>query len=162
MALKSNGVNLPSERITKLLENWKNSRSNGTTAFLNADIELQQFGHSPRELQQVEARQYLASEIARLTNIPAWYVGADNGNSMTYSNVTSERRALIDFSIKPFLTVIADRLSMPDFIPQTQRVQFDLNDYLKGNPLERAQVYQILSTIGVLTTPEIRELEDLV
>jgi phage portal protein BeeE len=51
---------------------------------------------------------------------------------------------------------------MPDFIPQTQRVQFDLNDYLKGNPLERAQVYQILSTIGVLTTEEIRELEDLV
>lgn len=162
MALKSNGVNLPSERITKLLENWRTSRQNGTTAFLNADVELQQFGHSPKDLQMVEARQYLASEIARLCNIPAWYVGADAGSSMTYTNVSSERRALIDFSIKPFLTLIADRLGMPDFVPQTQMVQFDLNDYLKGNPVERAQVYQILNSIGVLTTEEIRELEDLV
>ena len=162
MALKSNGVNLPAERITKLLESWKSARQSRSTAFLNGDIELQQFGHSPKDLQMVEARQYLAAEIARLCNIPAWYVGADTGSSMTYSNVTTARRDLIDFSIKPYLTAIADRLGMPDFTPQTQMVQFDLNDYLKGNPLERAQVYATLAGIGVLTVEEIRELEDLV
>lgn len=161
MALKSNGVNLPAERITKLLESWKAARQSRSTAFLNADIELQQFGHSPSDLQLVEARQYLASEIARLCNIPAWYLNAQTGN-MTYSNVTAERRGLIDFSIKPYLTAIADRLGMPDFTPQTQMVQFDLDDYLKGNPTERAQVYQTLNSIGVLSVEEIREMENLV
>jgi len=161
MALKSNGVNLPAERITKLLESWKAARSQRTTAFLNADIELQQFGHSPKDLQMTEARQYLAAEIARLCNIPAWYVNAQTGN-MTYSNVSAERRGLIDFSIKPYLTAIADRLGMPDFVPQTQMVQFDLDDYLKGNPTERAQVYQILNSIGVMSVEEIREMENLV
>jgi HK97 family phage portal protein len=121
MALKSNGINLPAERITKLLESWRAARSTRSTAFLNGDIELQQFGHSPADLQMTEARQYLAAEIARLCNIPAWYVNAQTGN-MTYSNVTAERRGLIDFSIKPFLTAIEDRLGMPDFIPQTQMV----------------------------------------
>jgi HK97 family phage portal protein len=161
MALKSNGVNLPAERITKLLEGWRAARQNRTTAFLNADIELQQFGHSPKDLQMTEARQYLAAEIARLCNIPAWYVNAQTGN-MTYSNVSAERRGLIDFSIKPYLVAIADRLGMPDFVPQTQMVQFDLDDYLKGNPTERAQVYQTLNAIGVLSVEEIREMENLV
>jgi HK97 family phage portal protein len=162
MALKSNGVNLPAERITKLLESWKAARQNRSTAFLNADIELQQFGHSPKDLQMVEARQYLALEIARVCNLPAWYVGADGGSSMTYSNVSQARRDLIDFSIKPYLVAISDRLGMPDFVPQTQMVQFDLDDYLKGNPTERAEVYKTLAEIGVLTVEEIREMENLV
>jgi len=162
MALKSNGVNLPAERISKLLESWKAARQTRSTAFLNADIELQQFGHSPKDLQMVEARQYLALEIARVCNLPAWYLGADMGSSMTYSNVTQARRDLIDFSIKPFLTAIADRLGMPDFTPQTQMVQFDLDDYLQGNATERAQVYKTLAEIGVLTIDEIREMENLV
>jgi len=161
MALKSNGVNLPAERITKLLESWKSARQTRSTAFLNADIELQQFGHSPRDLQMVEARQYLAAEIARLCNIPAWYLNADTG-SMTYSNVTQSRRDLIDLSIKPFIVAIEQRLSQPDFTPQTQHVRYDLDDFLRGTAEERARVYQILSTIGALSVEEIRELEDLV
>lgn len=161
MALKSNGVNLPAERITKLLESWKAARQTRATAFLNADIELQQFGHNPRDLQLVEARQYLAAEIARLCNIPAWYLNAETG-SMTYSNVTQSRRDLIDLSIKPILVAIEQRLSQPDFTPQTQHVRFDLNDFLRGTAEERARVWQILNSIGALSAEEIRELEDLV
>lgn len=161
MALKSNGVNLPAERITKLLESWKAARQSRSTAFLNADIELQQFGHNPRDLQLVEARQYLAAEIARLCNIPAWYLNADTG-SMTYSNVTQSRRDLIDLSIKPILVAIEQRLSQPDFTPQTQHVRYDLNDFLRGTAEERARVWQILNSIGALSVEEIRELEDLV
>jgi HK97 family phage portal protein len=162
MALKSNGVNLPAERITKLLEAWKQARATRSTAFLNSDIELQQFGHNPRDLQLVEARQYLAAEIARLCNIPAWYLNAETGNSMTYSNVTQSRRDLIDLSIKPLLVAIEQRLSQPDFTPQTQHVRFDLNDFLRGTAEERARVWQILNSIGALSVEEIRELEDLV
>jgi HK97 family phage portal protein len=160
MALKSN-LNLPSERITKLLESWKQARQTRATAFLNADITLEQFGHNPRDLQLVEARQYLAAEIARLCNMPAWYLNADQ-NSMTYSNVTQSRRDLIDLSIKPIIVAIEQRLSQPDFTPQTQRVRFDLNDFLRGTAEERARVWQILNSIGALSVEEIRELEDLV
>jgi hypothetical protein len=33
---------------------------------------------------------------------------------------------------------------------------------LRGNPLERAQVYQILSGIGAITPDEIRREEDMI
>ena len=81
---------------------------------------------------------------------------------MTYSNVTSERRALIDFSLKPLLTVIEERLSMPDILPRGQKARFDLDDFLRGNPLERAEIYSKLVPLGIMTVDEIRAEEDLV
>ena len=39
---------------------------------------------------------------------------------------------------------------------------YDLDDFLRGNPLERADVYQKLIPLGVLTVEEAREEEDLV
>ena len=160
MVLKSTGTNLPSERIKALLESWKVSRQSRATAFLNADVELQALGFDPKQLQLSEARQYIALELARQCGIPAYFLSAES-TSMTYSNATSERRSLIDFSLRPILTAIESRLSMDDFTPAGTHVRFDLDDFLRGNPLERAQIYQILSGIGAMSVEEIRKAEDL-
>ena len=48
-----------------------------------------------------------------------------------------------------------------DFVPAGQEVKFDVDDFLRGNPLERAQVYEILNRIGAMSVEEIREEEDL-
>jgi hypothetical protein len=88
--------------------------------FLNADVELQALGIDPAKLQLNEARQYVALELARACNLPAYFVSAE-ASSMTYSNSVSERRSLIDFSMKPILTAIEQRLSMPDFISFNRR-----------------------------------------
>jgi len=161
MVLKSNGTNLPSERISKLLESWKASRQSKSTAFLNADIDFQQVGFDPKSLQLTEGRQYVALEIARAAGIPAYFLSAET-TSMTYSNATSERRSLVDFSLRPIMSCIEERLSMPDFTPSTQKVRFDLDDFLRGNPLERAQVYQILNSIGAMSVEQIQRAEDLI
>lgn len=160
MVLKSTGTNLPSERIKALLESWKISRQNRSTAFLNADVELQALGFDPKQLQLSEARQYIALELARQCGIPAYFLSAES-TSMTYSNATSERRSLIDFSLRPILTAIESRLSLSDFTPAGTHVRFDLDDFLRGNPLERAQIYQILNGIGAMSVEEIRKAEDL-
>jgi HK97 family phage portal protein len=118
-------------------------------------------GFDPEKLQLNQARQYLATEISRLVGIPAWYLSADV-NSMTYSNVVSERRSLVDFSLRPLLKSVEQRLSMPDFTPNTQEVVFDMDDFLRGNPLERAQTLEILVRSGIMTIEEAREEEDLI
>ena len=161
MVLKSNGTNLTSERIAKLLESWKLSRQTRSTAFLNADVELQALGFDPAKLQLNEARQYLALEIARASGIPASFVSAET-TSMTYSNMTSERKALIDFSLRPILTAIEQRLSQSDFCPLGVETRFDLDDFLRGAALERAQVYEILNRIGAMSIEQIQKEEDLI
>lgn len=161
MVLKSNGTNLTAERVSSLLSAWKTARQSRSTAFLNADVDLKEFGYDPKSMQLVEARQYVALELARAAGIPAYFLSAEQ-TSMTYSNSISERRSLVDFSLRPVLTAIEKRLSLPDFIPATTEVRFDLDDFLRGNPLERAQVYEILNRIGAMSIEQIQEEEDLI
>ena len=169
MVLKSNGTALPADRIAKLLESWGSARRNRGTAFLNADVELQTVGFDPEKLQLASARSYIATEIARACGIPAYYIDAETGSSMTYSNAVNQRQTLLDFSLIPLMTSISERLSMPDFVPSSQEVKFDLSDYLRGSDLERANIYKVLNSIvdpvtgqPALTVDEIRQSEDMI
>ena len=168
MVLKSNGTALPADRIAKLLDSWASARRNRGTAFLNADVTMETVGFDPEKLQLAAARSYIATEIARACGIPAYYVDANTGSSMTYSNATTQRQTLLDFSLIPLMTSIAERLSMPDFIPSTQEVRYDLSDYLRGSDLERANIYKTLNSIvdangnPAITVEEIRNAEEMI
>ena len=111
-------------------------------------------------MQLTESRLNTAAEIARLCNIPAWYLNAESA-SATYSSVTQERRSLIDFSLKPYMSCISERLSMPDLCPVNQVVRFDLDDYLRGNPLEQIEVLERMLAAGLINVAEAREEMDL-
>ena len=168
MVLKSNGTALPADRIAKLLDSWASARRNRGTAFLNADVTLETVGFDPEKLQLSAARSYIATEIARACGIPAYYVDAETGSSMTYSNATNQRQTLLDFSLIPLMTSISERLSMPDFVPSSQEVKYDLSDYLRGSDLERANIYKTLNSIvdangnPAITVEEIRQAEELI
>lgn len=168
MVLKSNGTALPADRIAKLLDSWASARRNRGTAFLNADVTLETVGFDPEKLQLAAARSYIATEIARACGIPAYYVDANTGSSMTYSNATTQRQTLLDFSLIPLMTSITERLSMPDFVPSTQEVRYDLSDYLRGSDLERANIYKTLNSIvdangnPAITVEEIRNAEEMI
>ncbi len=70
--------------------------------------------------------------------------------------------ALIDFSLRPILTAIEQRLSQADFCPNGIETRFDIDDFLRGSALERAQVYEILNRIGAMSIEQIQEEEDLI
>jgi HK97 family phage portal protein len=168
MVLKSNSTALPADRIAKLLDSWSSARRNRGTAFLNADVTLETVGFDPEKLQLAAARSYIATEIARACGIPAYYVDANTGSSMTYSNATTQRQTLLDFSLIPLMTSISERLSMPDFVPSSQEVKYDLSDYLRGSDAERANIYKTLNSIvdangnPAITVEEIRQAEEMI
>ena len=87
---------------------------------------------------------------------------AETGSSMTYANANLARQTLVDFSLRPLMTSIEERLSMPDFLPSSQVCKFSLDDYLRGSAYERAQVYEILNRIGAMSVEEIRSEEDMI
>jgi HK97 family phage portal protein len=162
MVLKSNGTALPADRIAKLLDAWGAARRNRGTAFLNADITMETVGFTPEQIGLNAAREIIATELARAVGIPAYFIDAPTGSSMTYQNAQTARQTLLDFSLLPLMNSITSRLSMPDFTPSTQRVEFDLKAYLRGSEKERAEIYKILFDIGAITTDEIRQMEDMI
>lgn len=159
--LKNKGAELSRSKIDELLDRWKAARRDGSVGYLNADIDLDRVGWSAGELQLVEAREHLSVELARACNVPAWYVGADTGTSMTYSNLTSQRRDLIDYSMRPFLSAVEQRLTMADVTPGPTVIRFGLDDFLRGDPRERAEVWSMLIAADVIDADEARAREGL-
>lgn len=161
VVLKSN-LPMPAERVTALLNSWKEARNTRGTAFVNDTIDFQAIGFSPEQMTLNQSRQYMASEIARACNLPEWYLGANAGGSMTYSNTIQERRALVDFSLKPLMTAITSRLSDIDITPRGSYVKFDLSEFYAPSALERAEIFTKLIPLGVMTVEEARIEEDLI
>lgn len=161
--LKNTGPELSPDKITALLAAWKTARRSNATAYLNASLELQALGLDPSTMQLTEARAYVVTEVARLLNVDAYYLNADqgSGSAMTYSNITTERRKLVDFSLRHYLAALEGRLSMDDVTPIGTEVRFGLDAFLRGEASDRASIYAQLIPLGVLTVEEARAMEDL-
>jgi HK97 family phage portal protein len=160
--LKNNGADLPANEVAGLLAAWKRSRSERSTAYLTSTLEYQATSFSPKDMMYNEAQQYMATQIARLCNVPAYYISADMNNSMTYSNVQDERRQFVSLSLQPFISSCEQRFSMDDLTPNTQYVAFDMDSgFLRANPLERLNVIEKMLNLGLITVEEAQAMEEL-
>lgn len=160
--IRNNGADLDPKEIAGLLAAWKNARQNRATAFLTSTLEYTPTSFSPKDMMYDEAQQFLATEIARLCNIPAYMVSAEANNSMTYANVLDERKQFFSFSIAPYVNAIQDRLSMDDITARGNAVRFDVDStFLKTEPMERLLVIEKMLALGLITLDQAMEMEDL-
>lgn len=160
MVVTNDGMNLGPDELESLKHTFHASRREHSTAYIEGQFKIDTLGYDSAQMQLVEARQHLSAECARLMGIPAWYLNAENA-SATYSNVASERRSLVDFGLRNYLTVIEDRLSMDDVTPRNQVVRFDLDDFLRGNTGERVTMSIELFNAGIIDRTEARYMVDL-
>jgi HK97 family phage portal protein len=160
MVIKNTGVDLPPEQVSSLLSSWAAARQKRSTAYLSGPLDVTTFGYDAQQMELSQSRLNTAAEIARMCNIPAWYLNAESA-SATYSSVTQERRSLIDFSLRPYMSCVEERLSMNDLTPRGQTVRFDLDDYLRGNPMEQIEVLTKMLDAGLISVEEAREEMDL-
>jgi len=160
--LRNNGADLDPKEIAGLLAAWKNARQNRATAYLTSTLEYQPTSFSPKDMMYDEAQQFLATEIARLCNIPAYLVSAEANNSMTYANVLDERKQFYALSVAPYVNAIQDRLSMDDITARGNAVKFDVDSsFLKTEPMERLLVIEKMLSLGLITLEQAMEMEDL-
>ena len=161
VTLSSTGLDLPAPKVTEILAAWSQVRRLRATAYIPSGLKMDTVGFDPKSQQLVEARQFATAEIARAVNLPAWYLNAETA-SMTYSNTEQERRTLIDFALTPLLLApIEDRLSMLDVAPRGIQVRFDLEEFLRGNAMERIDITLKMLDAGMITLEEAKAREDL-
>jgi HK97 family phage portal protein len=152
----------PSE-VDQLLADVKRARQESAVGYLNGGVDLDTMGWDAAQLQLVEARVFTNAAIANMIGIPAHFIAASNpgGSSLTYSNVSQEARLLQDYSMRPLITAMESRLAMQDVTPRGHHYRFEMDSMLRGNPMERSQLYMTLIQAGILTVEEAREWEDL-
>jgi HK97 family phage portal protein len=160
--LKNTGADLPSAEVSGLLAAWKRSRQNNSTAYLTSTLEFQSTQFSPKDMMYNEAIQNLSTEIARAMNVPAYYLSADQNTTMTYANVTEERKQFFALSIEPYIQAIQARLSMDDISTAGHEVRFAVYDtFLKQDPMVELSVIEKLLSLGLITTEQAMEMTDL-
>lgn len=152
---------LAPEKIDELVTSWAQARRgrNGGVAYTNSAVEVRTHGQAAEQL-LISARTQSALDIARVIGVPAWVVDAQtDGSSLTYSNVPSRSRELVDYGLRPYLDAIAARLSMDDILPRGTWCRFDTNHLLQGDLLARAEAAKAAQEAGLLTQAECRALE---
>jgi HK97 family phage portal protein len=160
--IKNTGADLDPKEVQGLLAAWKNARNNRATAYLTSTLEYNAVSFSPKEMMYNEAIQNLATEIARLCNVPAYYVSAEMNNSMTYANVQDERKQFLLLSLQPFVSAIEDRLSMDDITARGHVVKFDIDkNFLRTDPLAELAVIEKLLALNLITQEQAMEMTDL-
>jgi len=160
--LKNTGADLPPSEVSGLLAAWKRARSNNGVAYLTSTIDYQTIGFSPKDMAYQDAIQGLSTECARLCSVDPYYVSASMNTTMTYANVQDERKQFVAFTLQPYISAIESRLSMDDCSTAGHYVKFSLDDsFLRTEPMERLLVLEKMLALGLITTEQAMEMEDL-
>ncbi len=160
--IKNSGADLPEAQISGLLAAWKAARASRSTAYLTSTLDYQQVGFSPKDMMYNEASQYLATQIARLMNVPAYYISADMNNSLTYQNIIDGRKEFVAYSLQPFISAIENRLSMDDITAHGNVVRFALDEtFLRADTAARLDAIEKMLNLGLIDLEQAQSMEQL-
>lgn len=155
---QTQGEPMTPEAVEVMKAGWIAARkkAGGGVGYSNPSIEVKTLGQHPEQL-LIEGRNATSLNIARLMNVPAWAVDASvEGSSLTYSNVQGRSRELIDYTLVPYLSAIADRLSMTDVLPGRQSVRFDTSRLLTLDAKDLAVTLKTLVDGQIITAAQAR------
>jgi HK97 family phage portal protein len=152
---------LTAAQATKLQNDWITARLStlGLPAVLSGGITFETLQLSPKDMAMIELLQFNESRLAVLLRVPPFLVGLPTGgDSMTYSNVTS----LFDYhwraGLRPKAQAVMAALSSW-LTPRGTRIEVNRDAYVQPEPLVRAQTWEILIRIGVLTAEQVQAIE---
>lgn len=160
--LKNNGADLPEKEVQGLLAKWKTARQQKAVAYLTQSLEFIPTQFSNRDNQMVESQTNMATQIARLMNVPAYYLSADQNTSMTYSNISDENKFFLQQTLQTYYSCIEQRLSMDDITRMGNVVKFDLDDsILRPDPMKRLEVTEKMLQLGLIDLATAQDMNDI-
>lgn len=158
---QTGGDPLTDPQIDKLIARWAAARrgSNGGVAYTNASVEAKMHGQAAEQL-LIDGLNASALDVARVCGVPAWAVDASvEGSSLTYSNVPSRSRELLDYTLRGYLDVIEGRLSADDVLPRGRWARFDVTRLLRGDFKERMEAAKLAKETGIYTDQQLRDMQ---
>jgi HK97 family phage portal protein len=157
---------LTDEGHTRLKNSVKQEYSGASNAFrtmiLEEGMSWDSIGIPPEDAQFLETRKFQVSEIARWFRVPPHKL-ADLERA-TFSNIEHQGREYVTDTLMPWIVRLeqeADRKLFAMNNRASMYTKINANALMRGDSKARADFYQKLSNLGVLSINEIRELEDI-
>jgi HK97 family phage portal protein len=152
---------LTADQAAALQEQWVTARmsSMGLPAVLSGGLDFRSTALTPSELALSELAGMTEARIAVLLRVPPYLVGLpQSSDSLVYNTAA----LTLDFHwrahLRPLARPIAAALSNWA-LPTATTLELNRDAYVQPGPYERAQTWEILNRIGVLTAPQIAQIE---
>jgi len=156
--IENQGSELSEDEAKELLAGFQAARRSNGVAFLQGATYSRE-SLSPADLQLLEARANVATEVARLFNVPVAMIGASPSGgaaAMLYANLASQQALLCSTAVAPPRSTIEATLSLPSVTPRGQRVALDMQAYLRSDPTAAASYVTELVAAQLITIAEGR------
>lgn len=153
--LKTDQVLSPDDML-KYQDAWDNNSRSGKTRIIGSGLNYTPIYLSPRDAQFLESQQFTRSEIAALFGVPAIYMLADGGSSMTYTNSIQVDIAFVRYTLTQYLTEIEQALS--ELLPRGQDARFVVEGLQRADAKTRYEGYAVADW---MTVNEKRAIEGL-
>jgi phage portal protein BeeE len=156
--LKNEGTEVSEEEAEEIVAKFQEARRDKGVAFLQG-VDYSREAISPADLQLVEARANVATDCARLFNVPVAMVSASpsgNASALLYSNLSQQLAILVSSACAPHLRTV--ELTLSDVYPRGQSVAFDVQTFLRSDPQAAADYATGLLTAEVIDRDEARSL----
>jgi HK97 family phage portal protein len=155
---------LKPEQADALQRRWKQKAaglSNSHEAVvLDGGVKFHQLSIPPEDAQFLESRRFQVAEVARIFGVPLHLLQEVEGSTSWGTGIAEQTLAFVIFTLRRWL--IRTEQSVTRILkPEPVFAKYSLEGLLRGAPKDRAEFYTKMWQLGVLSTNDIRELEDM-
>lgn len=148
---------------TTLKRRWKEGGSGLGSAHdvrvLGSGTRFEQLTIPPEDAQFIESRRFQIGEVARMFGIPPHMLGETERSTSWGTGIEEQTIGFVTYTLRPWLTRFERRISR--LFPRPVYARYSVEGLLRGNSTARAAFYQQLWNLGVLSTNDVRALEEL-
>lgn len=157
---------LSEDAFNRLRDSWAERHAGAENAHKPAILEegmtWTSVGFAAKDAQFLESRKFSRSEICGIWRVPPHMV-ADLERA-TFSNIEEQSLSFFSQTLIAYLTRIEQRINFQLLSPEERKThfaKFNATAVLRGNTAARGEFYTKLFNIGVLSSNDIREKEDM-
>jgi len=133
---------LSSTELADLAASFNAARATNQTAALSPEVHYIETATSPDKMLLVDSAEFQAMEMSRVCGVPAYLLNISVG-SYAYTNSTEARQDLWTFGCKQIAECITQTLSANNVLPNNTCVEFDIDDFIDGDLMEKADMAEM-------------------
>ena len=133
---------LSSTELADLAASFNAARATNQTAALSPEVHYIETATSPDKMLLVDSAEFQAMEMSRVCGVPAYLLNISVG-SYAYTNSTEARQDLWTFGCKQIAECITQTLSANNILPNNTCVEFDIDDFIDGDLMEKAEINEM-------------------
>lgn len=126
-------------------------------------MKWQQVGLSNEDAQFLETRSFQVADIARWFRIPPHMIGDVERSTSWGTGIEQQSIGFVRYTLRPWLKRIETAINSSLVLPNDGNVyvKFAVEGLLRGDSAARASFYSTMKSAMIMTTNEIRALEDM-